>query len=331
MSDQNIFPADWNEIVASYPSGTTFHTREWLELLQATQGATPVIEPFEIDGHKGWHVAALIRKGPFKILGSPIPGWTTVRMGPLFDPQQVNQKQLADSIKQFAKRNRASMIELAHELLDADAMSAAGFDRQPDGTFVVDLPDDPEALWDVFKSTARNRVRKGRKNGLTVETGVDDKLVDDVWEKVEAIFQHQNLVVPYDRERVQQVYDRLAPIDRVAGIRVFAPDGHVAACGIFPFDHDTIYFWAGASSAEDRALVPNELMHFEIMSHAISLGLKRYDMCGGGDYKKKFGAHHVDNPHWVHYGNPAARAGRAAMARTVQLKRSIAARKAART
>ena len=288
----------------------------------------PVIEPFEIDGHAGWHVAALIRKGPFKVLGSPIPGWTTVRMGPLFDPAVVDQAKLAASIKQFAKDNGASMIELAHELLDAEAMSAAGFDKQPDGTFVVDLPSDPEALWDVFKSTARNRVRKGRKNGLTVEIGVDEKLVDDVWEKVEAIFRHQNLVVPYDRARVQEVYDRLAPIGRVAGIRVLAPDGHVAACGIFPHDDDTIYFWAGASSAEDRALVPNELMHFEIMAHAIELGLKRYDMCGGGDYKKKFGAHHIDNPHWIHYGNPAAKLGRAAMAKAVAAKRAIAARKA---
>lgn len=324
----SAIPDNWNETVAEYPSGTIFHTREWLELLQATQGAEPVIEPFEIDGHAGWHVAALIRKGPFKVLGSPIPGWTTVRMGPLFDPAVVDHAKLAASIKQFAKDNGASMIELAHELLDAEAMSAAGFDKQPDGTFVVDLPSDPEALWDVFKSTARNRVRKGRKNGLTVEIGVDEKLVDDVWEKVEAIFRHQNLVVPYDRARVQEVYDRLAPIGRVAGIRVLAPDGHVAACGIFPHDDDTIYFWAGASSAEDRALVPNELMHFEIMAHAIELGLKRYDMCGGGDYKKKFGAHHIDNPHWIHYGNPAAKLGRAAMAKAVAAKRAIAARKA---
>lgn len=316
----------WNDRVASFTSGSLFHTTEWLEFLRLTQGVEPIVSPFDAGEQAGFNVGAKLRKGPFSVIGSPLPGWTTVRMGPLFDPHDIAADRLAAEIDAFGRAQRVSMLEVASEHLDPEAMTAAGFEQQPDATMIVDLAEDEDAIWNGMRSTARNRVRKGRDNGLTVEIGLDDEIVGDVWERVEAIFHHQQLVVPYDRARVQAVYDALAPADRLVGLRVRAPDGHIAACGLFPFDHETIFFWAGAARAEDRALVPNELMHFELMVHARGLGLNRYDMCGGGDYKKKFGAHPVQNPHWIRYYNPAARAGRVAVSSAIRTKRAIAAK-----
>lgn len=327
MNEPIHMSPDWNDRVASFTSGALFHTTEWLEFLRHTQGVEPVVVPFEAGAARGFHVAAKLRKGPFTVLGSPLPGWTTVRMGPLFNPSEIPARELAAALDAFGREQRVSMFEVANEHLDADAMREAGFEPQPDGTMIIDIAGSEEEIWNSLRSTARNRVRKGRKNGLTVEVGVDDALIDDVWDRVEAIFKHQTLTVPYDRARVQAVYDALLPVGRVTGLRVKASDGHVAACGLFPYDHKTIYFWAGAARAEDRALVPNELMHFELMVHARELGLKHYDMCGGGDYKKKFGAHPVKNPHWIRYYNPAARAGRAAMSSLIRTKRALSARR----
>lgn len=326
MNEPIHLSPDWNDRVASFASGSLFQTKEWLEFLRRTQGAEPVVEPFEIGAAKGYHVAARLRKGPFTVLGSPLPGWTTVRMGPLYNPDEIDPGELAAALERFGHEQGASMLEVAGEHLDNDAMVAAGFTPEPDGTMIAPIGRDEDEIWDNLRSTARNRIRKGRKNGLTVEVGVDEALVDEVWDRVEAIFRHQRLAVPYDHARVRAVYEALAPAGRVTGIRVKAPDGHVAACGLFPFDHETIYFWAGAARAEDRALVPNELMHYELMVHASRLGLKRYDMCGGGDYKKKFGAEIVKTPHWIRYYNPAARVGRRAMSSLIRARRALAAR-----
>jgi hypothetical protein len=326
MPERLFEQPDWDATVAGFPTGTIYHSAGWLKFLEQTQAATSIVEAFDVPGASGFHVAAKLRKGPFTILGSPLPGWTTARMGPLFDPATVDQNALIAELEAFGRRSGASMFEVANENLDADAMRAAGFESSPDGTFIVDLPETEDELWNNLRSTCRNRVRKGRNNGLTVEIGIDDALVNDVWERVQAVFHHQELVVSYDRGRVQALYDIFAPLNQVVGIRVRAPDGHIAACGIFPFDEQTIYFWAGAARPEDRALVPNELMHWSLMRHAQELGLKHYDMCGGGDYKKKFGAYHVKNPHWIRYYNPAAKLGRATMAKILRSRRAVAGR-----
>lgn len=312
--------------MAGFDSSTIYHTTGWLQFLARTQAAEVIVEPFTIGGGTGYHVAARISKRPFHILGSPLPGWTTASMGPLFNVGEVDQKLLANDLMAFGKRHRASMFETVNGSLDADVMRGAGWSEEPDGTFVVDLPTTHDELWQTIRSTCRNRVRKARKNGLTVQIGADDQLVEDVWDRVDAVFRHQDLVVSYDRPRIQALYEELHPRGQVTGVRVLAPDGHIAACGIFPYDSKCVYFWAGAARPEDRALVPNELMHWELMCHAIDLRLTRYDMCGAGDYKKKYGAHHVRTPHWIHYYNPAAKAGRAAMAQFVRTRRNVAGR-----
>jgi predicted N-acyltransferase len=317
---------DWDRIVAGYESGTLYHSSGWLSFLEHTQDARVIVEPFS-DGLDGYHVAALVRKGPFQILGSPLPGWTTVRMGPLFNRNGTDQSALAAEIGDFGKRHKISMFELVSWQLDDSVMIEDGWSGQPDHTMVVPLPSTHQELWDDrLKSTCRNRIRKAQKNGLTVEIGLDDKLVDDVWDRVDAIFRHQDLVVSYDKARIQALYDELAPRDRVVGVRVIAPDGHLAACGIFPFDDKCIYFWAGASRPEDRALVPNELMHYELMCHAIDRGITSYDMCGGGDYKKKFGAERVDTQRWLRYYNPLAKYGRATVSKVVRTRQKLAGR-----
>lgn len=326
MDAEAYTPNGWDELVAGFPSGSIYHSSGWLRFLERTQGATPVVEEFALGGERCFHVAAKVRKGPFTILGSPLAGWTTARMGPLFDPGKTDQRELIAELEAFGKRSGASMFEVASEHLDPAVMAAAGWDNVPDGTFIVDLPGTEEELWDNLRSTCRNRVRKGRANDLTIEIGTDDDLVSDVWERVVAVFRHQDLLVSYDRARVQALYDIFEPLGQVVGLRVRAPDGHIAACGIFPHDNHTIYFWAGAARPEDRALVPNELMHWELMRHAQTLGLKHYDMCGGGDYKKKFGAYHVRNPHWIRYYNPVARLGRATMASIVRSRRQLVGR-----
>ncbi len=317
---------EWDSIVASFDSGSIYHTTGWLRFLERTQAAEVVVEPFRIGEAEGYHVAARIRKGPFSILGSPLPGWTTARMGPLFNVDACSQEDLSREVARFGSSQKVGMFELVNWQLDPEVMRNTGWDEQPDGTFVVDLPGTHDELWGNLRSTCRNRIRKARKNGLTVQVGADEDLVDDVWERVDAVFRHQDLVSSYDRERVQVLYEELAPRGRVTGVRVLAPDGHIAACGIFPYDTRCVFFWAGAAHPDDRALVPNELMHWELMCHAIDLGLTRYDMCGGGDYKKKYGAHHVRTAHWIRYYNPLARFGRSAMAEFVRTRRNIAGR-----
>ena len=70
----------------------------------------------------------------------------------------------------------------------------------------------------------------------------------------------------------------------------------IIASGLFPFDENSIYFWGAASWIEFQHLLPNELIHWEVIRFALKNNIKVYNMCGGNSqFKNKFGGEDV--PH----------------------------------
>ncbi len=311
----------WDELVRGFDSGCLFHTSGWLEFLERSQGVKVVTEPFHDGaGVEGLHVAALTRRGPFRLAGSPLPGWKTMRMGPLVN-DGADAAAVAGECERFGRELGVSLYELVSDRVDRGAFEALGWRTEGYGTLMVELPADEETLWAGLKKSVRGRIKKGRSNGLEVRLGVDDALVHDVWERSDGIMRHKGLQLDWNEAQADALVASLAPRDQLLGMRIVAPDGHTAACGLFPHDHRAIHYWAGASLAEDRALVPNELMHWSVMEFAVQGGLTRYDMYGSGDFKKKYGAHLHLHPRCIRYYNPAARAGRAAYARVIGWRR----------
>ncbi len=311
----------WDELVRRYDTGCLFHTSGWLEYLERTQGVEVVTRAFA--SGDGVHVAALTRRGPFRLAGSPLPGWRTMRMGPLANAG-VGGGELAAECERFGRELGVSLYELVSPLVDDDRFERAGWRTEAYGTLVVDLPDDVDALWSGLKKAVRGRIKKGRKNELEVRIGLDDRLVHDVWERSDAIMRHKGLRLDWDEPHGRALEAALAPRDQLLGVRIVAPSGHTAACGLFPYDHHTVYYWAGASFAEDRALVPSEPMHWAVMEWAVGQGLRHYDMYGSGDYKLKYGAEFRAHPRAMRFYNPVARVARATYASALGLRARLA-------
>lgn len=309
----------WDKVVRSFDSGCLFHTSGWLEYLERSQGVEVVVQPFTADGSDGFHICAKSRQGPFKLAGSPLPRWKTMRMGPLVSADAPDGA-VADACETFGRSLGVSMYELISDHVDCEQLESRGWQTEDYGSLVVDLPADEAALWTGLKKSVRGRVKKGRANGLTVRLGVDDQLAHDVWLRSDAIMRHKGLRLNWDVSHAEALIGALAPRGQLLGVRIVAPDGHIAACGLFPFDHRAIHYWAGASLAADRALVPNELMHWAAMEFAVRNGLTSYDMYGSGEFKKKYGAQLHMHPRCIRYYNPAARAARAAYGAALRVR-----------
>jgi CelD/BcsL family acetyltransferase involved in cellulose biosynthesis len=58
----------------------------------------------------------------------------------------------------------------------------------------------------------------------------------------------------------------------------------------------TAYFWGGASRRSDLILRPNEAIFWYAMRYWRDRGMTTLDLGGGGEYKRKFGAHEVHIP-----------------------------------
>src|SRR5262245_51580635 len=76
---------EWDELLPRFADRTVYHTSACLRALGVAHHLTPHLVRADMHGRcvALWPCFEL-RKGPFTILGSPLPGWSTAYLGPLF-------------------------------------------------------------------------------------------------------------------------------------------------------------------------------------------------------------------------------------------------------
>ena len=76
------FGNDVHSKIANLNQSNVFITKQWLKFISETQNAEPIIIQINYKNiFVGYFIGLIIKKFGFKILGSPLPGWTTSYMG----------------------------------------------------------------------------------------------------------------------------------------------------------------------------------------------------------------------------------------------------------
>jgi hypothetical protein len=291
--------ARWDELIAPFPHRELFHRRAWLDYLAESRGVR--IRFWSIrNGERslGYFCGGIVQKGPFKILGSPLKGWGTNSMGPVVHAD-TDERELLLALDRLAHEERLAMTELEHTSLEEDSLRAFSYEPMPASTFVVTLtPGEPDLMWRSLESTCRNRVRKALRSGLTVEDTDDLAVADEFYEQYTDLMARKGLVPPYPRQSARLLVRHLKKAGLLFALRVRDAEGRIVASGLFPHDERTVYFWGGASWRDSRDFCPNDLMHWTLMHLAAERGLVRYNMCGDGRFKRKFGGEQVAVKRW---------------------------------
>lgn len=288
----------WPE-ASSLLSKTLFHEPCWLDYLGSIGKGRA---RFLAVGHPGappvaYHVYLEVRLGPVRVMGSPLPGWTTNYMGPLF-AGAADQRIIVSSILRYARRQGFIYAELKNKALNPTVMAEARCEQRVDMTSVLRLTRDPDDAWRGFKGVARNRIRKAEASGLVCESTEDRGFVREYYDMIVRRYEAQGLSFPFPVERLLALWDCLKPAGRLLTLRV-SRDGETIGGGLFPFDAGAIYYFGGASRAECNQLCPNELMHWSVVRFACARGIPEYDLCGTSRFKRKFGAEDVP---FISYG-----------------------------
>ena len=311
--------SDWERMDAS-PDRVIFQTREWLEFISRTQDAEPVVAAVMDEGEiVGYFTGMTVRRFGLRILGSPFPGWTTASMGfNLIDG--VDRRAAAQALVRFAFGPlRCAHLELKDRRLGTEEVARLGFQQEPSITFEVDLAPSEEAIFARMTSACRRAVRKGERVGVRVEEAPAAGFAEEYYAQLEDVFAKQGLRPTYGVDRVRELIRCLEPTGRLLLLRALGPGGERIATGIFPAMNGTAYFWGGASWRSHQILRPNEAIFWYAMRYWRARGMTVLDMGGGGDYKRRYGAHEVVVP-FLRRSRFAA----------VGLMRDLAARAAAR-
>jgi hypothetical protein len=294
----------WNELVARFDRYRVTHTLEWLRSLEAYFRGRPVFLIYEKAGEiVGCLPGLIVQLGFLRLFGSPLPGWQTVSMGPVFDENKVSTGELVAPLAPFLeKRFGVHHIELMTDRFDAAEMETSGYRGRPEYTFRMPLfPGEEKKVLKAMKQSARRNIARGDELGLTVHFRDDEEFVDEVYRQIDDVFIHGGNVVPFGKTRVLEFYRRMREKDRLLALAVYLPASRTCiATGLFTVENRELTLWMWTHCFKYRWYRPTELMTWTAMQKAMERGCESFDLMGRGDFKAKFGAKMSgDKMRWV--------------------------------
>jgi hypothetical protein len=286
---------DWEKVLVTFPDAEVFQTAAWIRFLAESHRARPVLATL-CDGSDivGYFAGMAVRKLGVKIVGSPFVGWTTDFMGiRLLDG--VSRRRAVEALDRYAfEKLHCLHLEFADRQLGADDLDGMNYRTHSSISYLVDLKPNEDAIYQGFSSTScRYRIRKATKEGVVIEEAGDEAFADDYYAQLQDVFAKQKLVPTYGPDRLRLLMKHLLPTGRLLLLRARGPNGACIGTGIFLGFKKTAYFWGNASWREYQHFCPNEVMHWHAIRYWKQRGMEVYDLCGGGDYKRKYGGEEV--------------------------------------
>ena len=312
---------EWNKLLEEFPHRTVFQSAAWLGFLKDTVGGELIFANLR-DGNAscGYFAGMIVRKFGLRILGSPLPGWTTSYMGLLLNPE-ISQLQALDELKRFAFEDlRCVHLEVMDRQFARTSLDSQYQSRSYNG-FEINLSLDEDHLFSNFTPACRRCVRKASRCGVLIEEAEDADFAGEYYEQLQDVFAKQKLAPTYTIDRVLKLISHLKPTGNLLLLRARDNDGRCIATGIFPAMNDRAYFWGGASWREHQHLRPNDALMWYAIRYWKKRGMQRFDFSGAGDYKRKYGPYEISVP-WLRISRypllPAMRNGMLVLTRLQQ-------------
>lgn len=320
----------WSELGRSRDR-SVFCTPGWLSFLEASQGAQPVHLRVLADGQPiGGFTGAIVRRGPVRMLGSPLPGWTTSYMGTVLDHEQLSSVGLdATSARTGAigavRRWAHTRLGCVHlEVLDRQLAVGTTLPRGLTSTTFHSferLLEADDALLGSMTTNGRRNIRRADQRGVQVEVVPPDAVegfASEYYEMALETFGRRSVAPTYPRQRVEQLIHHLHPTGHLLLLRVRTAEGDLAATALVAgLPGAGAVFLMGAATQQHLEVRPNDAAMWAAMRWWRDRGAITFDFGGGGEYKRKFGPRAVESL-WIRSALPGTETVRALLRRSVK-------------
>jgi CelD/BcsL family acetyltransferase involved in cellulose biosynthesis len=289
---------DWDSLLQSFPDRTVFQSSSWLQFLrESTRGELVLAALRNGQADCGYFAGMVITRFGLRILGSPLPGWTTSYMGFALKPEVLHADALS-ALKRFAFEDLGCVhLEVMDRGIRSQDLDSCYQVREYKG-YEIDLSRDEDRLFSNMIPACRRCIRKASRCGVVIEEANDAGFAADYYQQLKHVFARQGLSPTYSADRVRALIRHLGPTGNLLLLRARDSEGRCIATGIFPAMNARAYFWGGASWREHQHLRPNESLMWHAIRYWKSHGIRYFDFGGGGDYKRKYGAYDICIP-WL--------------------------------
>lgn len=304
-------PASWRETLGQYETAEVFHSPEWLAYLLDYKHVEPVIAELTDDGGVVGHfVGAVARQLGLRVLGSPLSGWATNKMGFLLRPG-TSRVEAARALLDFAYRDLGCVhVELFDRHMQVDDARSLPYVLTPRETFEVDLTGSEQDILAQMQSRTRTYVRRASRVGLHIEEVESVDFADEYYEQLVDVFASSALVPTHGIDRVRSLVENVGPSGQLLMLRVRDPDGTPVASILTLGRGTRSTLWGLAWYRTAARLHPVEPLQWEAMRRWRERGARTYDLDGSALAKKKFGGQHRIEAHLHHSRHAAFELGR---------------------
>ena len=280
----------FNDFVAGFPTGDLMQSYEWGEVKARGGEWVPVrLVGEDDDGRIVAAASMLVRRIPGT--GRSI---AYIPRGPVVDTNDnLLLRALIAGLREAASRHKAILIKIDPPVPVEDEASARNIENlgfrlvsdptgfggtQPKCVMQLDLHPEPDRLLASFKPKTRYNIRLAEKKGVRIK-------MDCVRADLPAFYKLLRVTAERDRFLVrgysyfETLWDVLVPPGYAKLFLALAEGTPLAGALAFAFG-DRAWYVYGASSNEQRNLMPNHLMQWEMIRWAKSLGCKWYDFRG---------------------------------------------------
>ncbi|MAE65098.1 MAG: hypothetical protein CMJ18_12580 [Phycisphaeraceae bacterium] len=270
------------------PQACAEHDPRWLHVLRGALGHEPymLVARDEAGDVCGYLPAALVAGRLFGRFLVSLPYLN--RAGVVADDPDA-AAQLVDAAIDLARSLDVRYLELRH----VAPVEHDGLPRRRDEKhlMLLDLPDDPEALWKSVGPKVRNQVRKGDKQALELDWG-GRELVDAFY-RVFSVNMRDLGTPVYPRRLFELILEHLGDEAELAVVR---RQGMPIAAAILVHGAGETAVPSASSLRRYNATNANMWMYHKLLDRAIERGSRRFDFGrsseGTGTYrfKKQWGA-----------------------------------------
>ena len=269
--------------MADSPNSSILQSYEWGEL-KSHFGWKPMRIVLEDESGIIAGISILKREIPFirhSLFYSP--------RGPMIDFSRKDLlHDLLDVVEKEADRSHAISLKIDPEAPEGSGdtvknLTSLGFEKalkqvQPRATYVVDLNPDLNDIMKGFEEKTRYNIRLAERKGVSVKEDASEngiKMFNELYH--ETAVRDKFLVHPIN------YYLKIREVLFSSGLGTnfiaYFKEKPVAAVIIFAFGKK-IWYMYGASSSESRNVMPNHLLHWEVIRWAKEKGYKEYDLWG---------------------------------------------------
>lgn len=283
---------DWEKIESCYDH-TVFKSQKWINFLIDTQNVEPfVVEIIQKDKLIGFFIGEKFKK-IFTIVSSPFEGWSTSFQGlNMLNPISIKMRVgiYEELIKYLFDQKICSFFQSSDWQLDLAHVAHSGLKFEILKGYYLDLSKSEKEIFDNMSSSAKDPIRKAKKNNITVKIPKETSSYLDVYyAQLLDVFGKQGLKPTHNLKDISLMVNTMVQSNKILMMESVSTEGIGMASGFFLYDNDFAFYAGGASFQRFQKLCPNEILIFEALKGLKELGVRTVEFGGGRRYKEKYG------------------------------------------